>query len=159
MYGQHFQQRMDQPGMADNSARGQLNREIVLSRFPFAPEKSVSRAGFGRPVPRKPAHPSTLRKAESGAYPRDSSRFPRQRHVHRQPPSGQSRFYPVTQLRTDDVHCREFAGTGPALLKIVPNGCCLIRYHHGPINFYSPLFSHTHYTILIILYFSYRTCN
>ena len=41
-----------------NSARGQLNREnehsICLS--PFAPENLVSRDGFGRPVPRQPAH-------------------------------------------------------------------------------------------------------
>ena len=29
-------------------------------------------------------------------------------------------FIGVTQLRTDDVHCREPAGTGPVVLKIVP---------------------------------------
>ena len=34
------------------------------------------------------------------------------------------RVYRVTQLRTDRVHCRESAGTGPVNLKIVPNGCC-----------------------------------
>ena len=28
-------------------------------------------------------------------------------------------------MRTDDVHCRESAGTGPVNLKVVPNGCCL----------------------------------
>ena len=28
------------------------------------------------------------------------------------------------QLRTDGVHCRESAGTGPVNLKVVPNGCC-----------------------------------
>ena len=32
---------------------------------------------------------------------------------HRHTPSGQSRVYRVTQLRTDGVHCRESAGTGP----------------------------------------------
>ena len=42
-------------------------------------------------------------------------------------PSGQSRVYRVTQLRTDGVHCRESAGTGPVNLKVVPNGCCLGR--------------------------------
>ena len=41
--------------------------------------------------------------------------------------SGQSRVYRVTQLRTDDVHCRESAGTGPVNLKVVPNECCLGR--------------------------------
>ena len=41
--------------------------------------------------------------------------------------SGQSRVYRVTQLRTDGVHCRESAGTGPVNLKVVPNKCCLGR--------------------------------
>ena len=45
----------------------------------------------------------------------------------RHTPSGQSRVYRVTQLRTDGVHCREFAGTGPVNLKVVPNECCLGR--------------------------------
>ena len=35
-------------------------------------------------------------------------------------PSGQSRVYRVTQLRTDGVDCREPAGTGPVNLKVVP---------------------------------------
>ena len=35
-------------------------------------------------------------------------------------PSGQSRVYRVTQLRTDDVHCRESTGTGLVVLKVVP---------------------------------------
>ena len=35
-------------------------------------------------------------------------------------PSGQSRVYRVTQLRTDSVHCRESVGTGPIVLKVVP---------------------------------------
>ena len=39
-------------------------------------------------------------------------------------PSGQSRVYRVTQLRTDGVHCGESVGTGPVNLKVV----------HGPIN-------------------------
>ena len=42
-------------------------------------------------------------------------------------PSGQSQVYRVTQLRTDGVHCRESAGTGPVNLKVVPNGCRLGR--------------------------------
>ena len=32
--------------------------------------------------------------------------------------SGQSRVYRVTRLRTDGVHCRESAGTGPVNLKV-----------------------------------------
>ena len=44
---------------------------------PFAPEKLVSRDGFGSPVPRQPAHLHT--RGESGAYLLDSSRVPRRR--------------------------------------------------------------------------------
>ena len=47
--------------------------------------------------------------------------------LNRHTPSGQSRVNRVTQLRTDGVHCRESAGTGPAYLKIVSNECCLRR--------------------------------
>ena len=46
---------------------------------------------------------------------------------HTHTPWGQSRVYRVTQLRTDGVHCRESAGTGPVNLKVVPNECCLGR--------------------------------
>ena len=42
-------------------------------------------------------------------------------------PSGQSRVYRVTHLRTDGVHCRESAGTGPVNFRVVPNECCLGR--------------------------------
>ena len=40
---------------------------------------------------------------------------------HHHTPSGQSRVYRVTQLRTDGVYCRESARTGPVNLKVVPN--------------------------------------
>ena len=33
--------------------------------------------------------------------------------------SGQSRIYRVKQLRTDGVHCRQSAGTGPVNLNVV----------------------------------------
>ena len=35
MYGQHFQQSMDQPGMVANSFRGHMNRENIFSLSPF----------------------------------------------------------------------------------------------------------------------------
>ena len=91
---------------------------ITISRSAFAPEKLVSRDGFGSPVPRQPAHLHT--QAESGANFRNSSRVPRRRpfiYLNRHTPSGQSRIYRVTQLRTDGVHCGESAGTGPVNLK------------------------------------------
>ena len=41
-------------------------------------------------------------------------------YLNRHTPLGQCRLYRVTQLRTNDVHCRESAGTGPVVLKVVP---------------------------------------
>ena len=65
--------------------------------------------------------------------------------LNRHTPSGQSRVYRVMQLRTDGVHCRESAGTGPVNLKVVPNECCLGR---SPVTMDQLIFaslSHTHY--------------
>ena len=128
---------MDQPSKVANPARGQLNRENDISLSPFVPGNLVSRDGFGSPVPRQPAHLHT--QAESGTYLRDSSRFPRRRpfnYFNRHALSCQSRVYRVTQLRTDGVHCRESAGTGPVNLTrgSSSNGCCLSRSHHGQIK-------------------------
>ena len=47
----------DQPDKVSNPARGQLNRGMNITLFPFAPEYLVSRDGFGSPVP---SHPLTL---------------------------------------------------------------------------------------------------
>ena len=101
--------------------------------FPFAPDNLVSRDGFGRPVPCQAAH-------SKFSVRRDSSRFPRRlpfiyffnRH---KTPSGQSRVYRATQLRTDGVHCRESAirrhrASSPQGSS--SGGCCLFRYHHRP---------------------------
>ena len=77
MYGHTYSKSMDQPAKVANPARGQLNRENNDPLSTFAPEKLVSRDGFGSPVPRQPAHLHT--RAESGAYVRDSSRVPRRR--------------------------------------------------------------------------------
>ena len=92
-----------------------------------------------RPVPRQPARLHT--QAESGASYGIPPEFRGGVHLfilNRHTPSGQSRVYRVTQLRTDGVHCRESAGTGPVNLKVVPNECCLGR---SPwTNQYAPLF-------------------
>ena len=61
--------------------------------------------------------------AEYGAYSRDSSRFPGRCafiDLNCHTPSGQSRVYQVTQLCTDGVNCRESAGAGPVIFKVVP---------------------------------------
>ena len=119
---------MDQPGKVANPARGQLNRKINISLSAFTPANLVSRDGFGSPVPRQPAHLHT--QGESGALthgiPPD---FRGGVHLffNRHTPSGLSRVHQVTQLRTDGIHCQEYAGTGPVVLKVVPKKCCLGR--------------------------------
>ena len=70
--------------VANNPARGQLNRENNEPLSPCVPENLVSRDGLSSPVPRQPAHLHT--QAESGAYLRDSSRVPRRRPFFMKPP-------------------------------------------------------------------------
>ena len=68
VYGHAYIYSKDQPGKVANpaAARGQLNREDEYFLSVFAPENLVSRDGFGRSVPRHPAHLHT--QAESGVY-------------------------------------------------------------------------------------------
>ena len=101
-----------------------------ISLSAFVPENLVLRDGFGSPVPRQPAHLSILRLNLVLTYYGISPEFRGGVHLfiyNRHTPSGQSRVYRVTQLRTDGVHCRESAGTGPVNFKVVPNECCLGR--------------------------------
>ena len=112
-----------QPGKVVSPARGQLKREKCFFPAPVRAYNKilVSRDGFHRSVPRQPAHLHT--QAESGGYSRDFSRFPRRRpftYLIRHTPSGQCRINRVGEFRTDDVPCRESAGTGPVVLKVVP---------------------------------------
>ena len=103
-------------------------KKMNISLSAFAPENLVSRDGFGSPVPRQPAH--LHNRAELVLTYRVPSKFRGGVHfffLNRHTPSGQSRVYRVTQLRTNGVHCRESAGTGPVNLKVVPNECCLAR--------------------------------
>ena len=100
--------------------------KMIIPLSPYVPENLVSRDRFTRPVPRQPAHLHT--QTESGAYSRDSSRFPRRRpfiYLNRHTPLGQSRVYRVTQLRTNSVHRRESASTGPVVLKVVTDAAIL----------------------------------
>ena len=60
-------------------------------------------------------------------------------------PSGQSRVYRVTQLRIDGVHCRESAGTGPEVLKVVPVTCAAFLQLSPRTNQWTPTLSHIHY--------------
>ena len=121
--------RVSLPFLLVVSGTGKMN----ISLSPFAPENLVSRDGFGRPVPRQLALLHT--KTQSGAYSRDSSRFPWRRPFiytairHRVSPE-----YRVTQLRTIGVHYRESASTGPVVLKVVPVTGAASAGHHGPIS-------------------------
>ena len=110
---------------------------MIISLSPFAPENLVSQDGFDRPVPREPAHSPLITEFHSISAAASI-------YLYRHPPSGQSRVYRVTHLRTDGVHCLESAGTGPVVLKVVPVAGAALAGHHGPI-FCAPLFSHTYY--------------
>ena len=128
--------------MVASPARGQLNKENDCF-YPRWRLRSWSRE-TGSAIP---SHASPLilhtQQVESGAYLRDSSRFPRDgvHIIYRQPPLGQSPVYRATQLRTDDIHCREPAGTEPVAL------------NHKSINV-RPSFPHFHYAIIIGIVFS-----
>ena len=62
---------------------------------------------------------------------------------NRHTPSGQSRVYRVTQLRTDGVHCRKSAGTGPANLKVGSER--MLPWQITMDHSISASLSHTHY--------------
>ena len=156
MYGQHFQQSMDQPGMVANPARGQLNREN--EHFPVA----VRAWEFGlarrvRPVPSRVSLLILHTQAESGADSRYSSRFPRRRpFIYLKPPYA---IRPVPSLSYHAIayrwhslrRVRRHRASSPQGSS--RNGCCLLRYHHGPI-FMRPSFPPhpLYYTILILVY-------
>ena len=94
-----------------------------ISLSPFAPENLVSRDESGCLVPSLVSLLIPYTQAEPGAYSRDCSRFPRWRpfvYINCHTPSGQSRVHRVVQLRTEGVHYRESAGTGPVVFKVVP---------------------------------------
>ena len=86
---------------------------------PYVPENLVSpEDGFSRPVPCQPTHLHT--QAESGAYSRDYSRFPRRR--------------PFIYLKPPYAHCRESAGTGSVVLKVVPvTGAAILQVTMDPL--------------------------
>ena len=139
IYWHHMlKESMDEPGMFAIPARGQLNSG-KKSLSAFALENLVLRYGFGSPIPRQPAHLHP--QDEPGANIRDSSRGLRQRPliIHFKPPYAIGSVPRLSgQLRTNGVHCRESAGTGPENLKVVPNECCLGRSPWS--NLYAPLY-------------------
>ena len=111
-----------------------LTGKINTFLSPFAPENLVSRDGFGGPVPRQPAHSPH----SGGIWCLLAGFLPNSAvasiYLYRHTPSSQSRVYRVTQLRTDGVHCRESAGTGPVVLKVVTVTGAAFAGHHGLMN-------------------------
>ena len=102
---------------------------------PFAPEDLISRDGFGRPVPRQPAH--YLHSA--GAYSRYSSRFPQGCpfiYLNHHTPSGQLRFKGATayRWRSQPKVRRHRAASSPQ--GSFSNECCSSCFagHHESIN-------------------------
>ena len=126
VYGHTYSKSMDQPSKVANPARGQLDREKWIFLCPRSRLRIWSReTGLAVP-PRVSWLISILRLNLVHTY-RTSPEFRGGVYLfikNRHTPSGHSRVYRVTQFRTDGVHCRESAGTGPVNLKLVPNECC-----------------------------------
>ena len=126
-YGHTYTKSMDQPGKVANPARGQLNRENGY--FPVRVRTIWSRE-TGSAVPSRVSLLISVPRLNLELTSWIPFEFRGGVHLfilNRHTPSGQSRVYRVTQLRTDGVHCRESAGTGPVNLKVVPNECYLGR--------------------------------
>ena len=149
VWSSHIARSKDRPGKVANPARGQLNRERTFSLSPFAPENLVSRDGFRRPVPSRPASACSfsilrLNLVLTYGIPPDFLRRRPFIYLKRHTASGQSQVYRVAQLRTDGVHCRESAGTGPVNLKAVPvAGAVILQVTMDQLICTS--LSHTHY--------------
>ena len=120
---------MDQPGKVANPARGQLNRENNIPLGPRACLRIWSRE-TGSAIPSRVSLLISILRLTLvltyGIPPEFRGGVHYETAIHT--PSGQSQVDRITQLlRTDGVHCRESAGTGPVNLKVLPNGCCLGR--------------------------------
>ena len=117
--GHTYSKSVDQPGKTANPAHGQLNRENNHFPVPRSRLRIWSRE-TGLAVPsRVSLLISILRLNRVLTYgiPPEFRGGVHFIYLNRHTPSGQSRDYRVTQLRTDDVHCRESAGTGPVTSK------------------------------------------
>ena len=106
MYGKRFQQSMDQPGMVANPARDHFWSRDTGSAVPSRPASACSFSVL------------TLNLVLTHGIPPD---FHGGVHLFKSPYAiGSVRVNRVTKLRTDDVYCRESAGTGSVVLKVVP---------------------------------------
>ena len=112
---------MDQPSKVANPARGQPNRENEFSLSLYAPDNWSQETGSA--IPFRVSLLILQTQAEYGLPHEIPPDIPARRlfiYLNCHTPSGQFRVNRITQLRTDDVDCRESAGTGPVVLKVVP---------------------------------------
>ena len=118
MYGHNLWQSMNQPGKVANPACGQLNMETILFPCPRSRLKTRSHETDWA-IPSRVSLLILHPKVDSGVYSRDSSRFTLRRLFIPSTVIESGLLYQVTQLPTNDVHCRESAGTGPFVIKVV----------------------------------------
>ena len=128
MYSHTYRKRKDQPGKVANPARGQLNKENEYFPLRVPSHLRIWSRETGSAVPPRVSLLISILRLNMVLTYGISLEFRDGVHLfiqNRHTPSGQSRVYRVTQLRTDGVHCRQFAGTGAVNLKMVPNEYCL----------------------------------
>ena len=126
-----YSKSMDQPGKVASPARGQLIRKNEYFPVPVRSCLRIWSRESGSAVPSRVSLLISILRLNLVLTYGIPAEFRDGVHLfiyNRYTPSGQSRVYRVTQLRTDGVHCRESACTGPVNLKVVPNDeCCLGR--------------------------------
>ena len=127
-----YSKSMDQPGKVANPARGQLIRENEYITCPHSCLRIWSRETGSAVASRVSLLIISILRLNlvltygiPPAFRGGVHLFILNRHT----PSGQSRVYRVTQLRTDGVHCRESAGIGPVNLKVVPATGAALNLH------------------------------
>ena len=121
---------MDQPGKVANPEQGKWNLPCPRTRLRVWPRETGS-AVLSRVSPLI-LHTQT----ESGAYSRDSSRFPGGVHIFIETTIRQRASPDLIGSRNCvPMAFTASAGTGPVVFKLVSsNGCCHFSGHHGPIN-------------------------
>ena len=106
MYCHTYSRRMDQPSKVVNPVRGQLSRDDIYFPCLRSRLRIWSRVNLLISI-------LILNLVLTYGIPPEFRRGVHLFMYNRHTPSGQSRVHRVTQLRTDDVHYRESAGTGP----------------------------------------------
>ena len=129
MYGHTYSKSMDQPSKVANPASGPAKQGKLI--FPCLRSRlRIWSRETGSAVPSRASLLISILRLNlvlTYGIPPEFRGGVRLFISNRHTPSGQSRVYRVTQLRTDGVHCRESTGAEPESLQVVPNECCLGR--------------------------------